>query len=551
MTDDRLARLVVLLAVLIGGLVAPVATPVLAQSQGGIAPVDADLAISQPSWVDNDVDVDRSGNVSVYSVRGATVQIAPQNFDADAVVDARVRPDGAELSYDERFDYYVLSTETNGTFTLSWTVREQTRVNRTIDNETVRVVTNATRRYQARVNVETQDIRHLTADSLETTRRQADNWTTLVGEWRAFAPDRSVESLAEFSITAIRTRYDWTSWLTGTWGVVILTLVSSVSGLLLLGIDRTRELISYYLLQREINRRESLDADRADLEEQLDRIDEHERTLELGDSDLHDWIEDDEWAAELSDAFGVETMGEWFPKFIEVNEPRAVLHDRVQAMALCGYSLALSWDDARGELTGRLIVPPEERGPDALRPDEISVPLHDELPSPSPGDWPYDHLPKPTGDTVDHVETALELIDWADDDALWAFEMTDAEFDRERLTTAAAGPSTVGELAQRITAGRERLGSDERYAELCLDLVEDVRRHHYNGVHEDPDHLRTRLNYLLSTSTRLADEAGLPMAQLMRDHLRSMLRRHDPTEDARETFYRSQEGRLDPTLTDD
>jgi len=154
-------------------------------------PTGAELTLYQPHYITAQPAVgETSDGYKSYDVRGARIEMLPDNFNQSDVLQFAVEEDEATLRYNERTGQYVLDTGGNdGTYTVWWRVQETEQYNTVEDNVTVTKNRTVERRYAAKISVSDSDLSHVPASSLEQLRRDAGNWSDVEDRFEGVGPD--------------------------------------------------------------------------------------------------------------------------------------------------------------------------------------------------------------------------------------------------------------------------------------------------------------------------------------------------------------------------
>jgi hypothetical protein len=515
-------RVLLALVVVLSTVGAGVAATGTATAQAAEVTAPADLHIEQPAHVGGDVGVDTSGEVPRYSADGQRLFVALQNVPDDEVLDYGVSTPGASLTRNTDLGAYEFRADQNGTYEVYWVTAEEREVtveegNRTVTrNETVRV------RYTAEIRVGTAQFDHLPAGRIDEVRRDAENWSAFVGAIRSdrvAGPDANIENEVQSAINLLRLKHNPTAALTGNFTQIIILVGTTLGGLILLFLWLAWSYVQRRRDIRELRERYDLDAERADLEDELTKYQEYDRLSSLEGMDWND-IYDDQTARAFRETFGETVLDGWV-RLSEVLEPRNLVYDRVAAMAdeyvVRGDPNAAT-DGGHG---GRLsFLPAADAG-------QVSAETH------TFGDGK---------DTDLSVAAVVDGVAW-DDPELQAFDLASADLDPDG--GAALEGATLDEVVERYDVQLERDfdGDRELLAKYLYEFLETVEDHHVTDSDGRPRTLRTAMNQLLRGLRILEDREDAPLARLQAEHVEWILANHDREEEARAYVDRVVEGR--------
>lgn len=512
-------RILAVVAVLLISVVAPALSIAALADENTHA--QAQLEIKQPHYVGDDVTVETEDGQTIYIAEGEELAISPQNFDTDQVVNYGTDVAEFDLAQENGFDHYTLHSPGNGTVTLYWVVEEEVQVED--GNETV--TETQTNRYEATVRVTGEDREYLEAGTLAQYQEDAESWQ----EWETslqnqFGSGVDVESHTQAAFNLLRLRFQTFDYLTGGQMFVIAVMMLSVSGLILLGIDRIRELATIWPLAKSLNKRESLDSERKEMEEVMDEYTAAKRGQKLAKKKPADIFEDERTAVAISEAWG-ETCDDVWRNYNDSMRYWNLIHDRLQAFALCDYAVAISWD-GDNEPSARLLKPDE-----TANSDEWYVPLEETIKDENGRE-----------ETVNHVETVMEIIDLSDD-KIFEDKLSDLDFDRDKLLTRTEAPASLDEMIDLIDEDRQLFDDKEQYARAMLEFVEDVYYHPYTDNDGREDAIRAALSTFFKKSAFLGDRDLVPLAHLQRERLELALEIHDPVAESKSVLQNSEDGR--------
>jgi len=509
----RASSLLALLVVV--SLVAPTGAAALEQR-------NAVLSIDQPHYIESDVQESAVNGSTVYEAEGPSLEIRPRNFAPGDVRSFGVEESAGSLSYDSSMGVYVFETDRDGTYNLYWTVNETRVVNETRGNETVETRESVRVQYSASLRVESSERTHIPASQLEGVREDAANWsefTSAVRSEEVAGPNANMEEESQLAVNLLRLRYHPLSALTGNFTQVLLTLFITLGGFFVLLLFATY----HYLTRRSDikfrHRRESLDAERADVEDQLLELDERERLAALEGMDWNDIFPDDV-ARAFRESFG-ENVLEGFLRIQESFKPSNLVRDRLEAMDSEGYVAVVDREDVATD--GGADV--ESRIVDARIVSDTNL---------EPGDEPVD-LSEPS-------EDLLDALAW-DDPELRSFDLPSHDLDQSEFSTRLEG-ATLEELIEEYEVDMRQFdGNKEVFAEYLLEFLTSVEGHEYTDEDGRVRHLRHVLNLFLRVSRLLDEKHETPLAAYQSEHIAYLLANYERDEEISQYVDEVREGR--------
>lgn len=474
----------VMVVLLVGSLVAPAAA-------GAFVEERADVAVEQPHYINSDVQTTAGENgTQTIEATGELLRIKPQNFDREDVTNFGIErtTDTATLSENRDLGLYELETTSNGTFTLYWIVEETRQVNNS--SQTVEV------RYNTRVNVDQDNLRHVEAGVVEEGQEDAANWSSFaaaVQSERVAGTDANMDEEAQTAINLLRLKYHPFSALTGHFTGLLLTLFLTLSGLVLVMLAVGMHLASRRKDIVEQRRQRKLDSERADLEDELDAIEEHERLSALEGMDWNDVPDfDDATARSFREQLGETVLDGWLT-IESVLTPETLVRDRLQAMAD----------------THVAVRDPVPDGGTAV--DGGSWTLTPKGDLPEDGDRQVCELDNLTDDVV-------AGLDW-DDPELREFDLSEADInhvlDIDELTDGLG-----------VDIGRD-FEDEQQFNHYLVQFLQTVVDHEYTDKDGRVRPMRHALNLWLRTLRFVGEREGVPTARYSAEHVQSLLDTHD------------------------
>ncbi len=189
-------------------------------------PQRAELYVEQPRHVTSTVQTHRTDTGITYTVSGEVIEIEPQNFTTDTVVDASVREGEATLRFDDGIDRWLLDTQgISGSYQLTF----RTRSNGTYTT------------YDATINVEQADYAHLPPTQVDGMEAQAENWEWVVDEFQGAglvsdsADLEQIQAVIEDAVTWYKFYDNPLSGLSGQFLTFAIMLVKWPAGWIILG----------------------------------------------------------------------------------------------------------------------------------------------------------------------------------------------------------------------------------------------------------------------------------------------------------------------------
>lgn len=516
-----------LLAVLVVAVVAPVTGFAAAASTSQ----QADLAVQQPEYVDEDVTVSSENGSRVYHVHAGRVEIAPRNFQAEDVVAYGVETAGGRLTYDEEFEEFVFEANQTGTYTLYWTTENQVTVNNSSGNGTH--LETRQYRYETRVRVDGDlNLVHLPADSITEMRENSENWE----EFNATVNDLrnrgmlvslglkdlpSTEETIQAMITAYLTFRDPLSVLTGNFTAAAIIIGTSVGGILF-GLTLIAPfLVTVAFLYRKYNTKESIEAQEGRLSKRLAEFEQEKLEQAIANKDFNDIWRDDHIADAMRHE-GDNPLQAWTNWASKLRD-RFVVHSRLQAMSQCGYVAVV---DERTATDGGTTPSGEPLSARVVHEDDLED----------------DHDRDVVSLEVEPDDPLLDALDWGQD-AIEAFDLVEADFDRGDLTLTPVDTYDLRELMELSDLDMRHFSDEATAAQYLRELFQDIREHPVTDDHGTPDTLRYALEQHLDTAHLLRDRFEMPIGYRV-DVLERALVEFDAGAEAQETLRDVKEGAL-------
>lgn len=479
-----------------GVLVALLSIALLGVPLAGAADITepAELAIEQPTYVDGDVSVDQSGDTPLYKAQGGELLISLTNT-SGTVTDFGIEEDAGTLTHDPDLGLYRFQTDADATYSLYWVVQEQ----RTEGNQT----TTASVRYEAQLRVSKSDMTHLEAGSLEDMRTDAQswrNWKAAVLSDKVAGDDADIEEETEAAVSLLRLRHNPLQALTGDFTALLMTLFITLSGLVIVAMAVGAHLWSRRRDIVEQRRQRQLDAERADLEDELDTMEAYERQSKLEGIDWND-IFPDHVARAFRDNLGETVLDGWLVMGPVLN-PKHILRDRLAAMQDTHVAVEEPVTDG-GE-------PEEERSytlyPKGETPEDVS-------------EGSLISLEDPSDDLVRGVSLR--------DPELRDFDPTtdlpeDLEIDRDIETL-------VDELDMDMRRGFD--DDPEMVAKYLTDFLQTVVDHEYTDSDGEVRPIRHALNLWLRALRHIGEREGVRSAGYQAEHVEMLLETYDREEE--------------------
>jgi len=157
----------------------------------------AELDIEQPSWVDDDLSVDRTDNRTIYEVSGDEFEVIVENANHSDVDRVDVVDGSADIEYDDHRDVWHVEPDGEGTVSLQFIADEPV-----LDSDGNETSETEETRYAATLRVSDTDWTHLETADHDETRQDAQNWSAVESEANSIAPERSVDSVLSTGFAA-------------------------------------------------------------------------------------------------------------------------------------------------------------------------------------------------------------------------------------------------------------------------------------------------------------------------------------------------------------
>lgn len=463
----------------------------------------ADLHIEQPAYVDGEVEVESTGNGTIYHVEGGEQRIRLLNADHGDVVSVGVADGSGDIEYDEERDLFEFETTDEGTTEVFFVVEET--VNRTVEEGNVTVTREETEqtRYSAILRVENVEWVHRTVDEEEELQEDASNWQEVRTEVQRVADvedDDEIMSVIGTSLSYYVFAQDGFGPLIGQIQATILTLVLTPGGLVVLSILLGIPAISLYSLLRYRNKREKQFADVEDIEREKARLADEKTKQILSQCDLNEIMPDDLAAANRK-LFGRDVWQTW-RSILLLQSPTQVKGTILQLMGQVGYQAEVK-RDSTGQLREVTIIRDAFIDPDE-QPGEVAADGGMEI--------THRDLTTLSNEDPDDLEL-IEMVDGEDLD-LDIFDRPD-QLDPSKVSLPIDNRDV--EDADLIQAVQPEIpgdfSSEEQMAECIGEIIQFVETHPtYTDEEGYVDDGVDLLSYLAEMNTVMAHEADFPAA---------------------------------------
>lgn len=455
--------------------------------------VDAEIAIQQPSYVESSVDTPTENGSTVYVASGERLLIAPQNFDADAVVNYGIDTDAGRLSVDEDLGLYRFDPQgETGTFRMFWVANVETGVDAN-GSATVQQ-----QRYETRVRIAGQSqMEHLTPAEADRRQNMADLGeyvNATVGDLQErgllfFPEDGSDREVVDAMASRAISTGDPAAALTGNATQFVLLMFLSLGGAVVGGVMLAvlvYYMYRYYKQKRDI---ESVEAVEGEIDVRELDVEERERMQALANQTPADIFEDEHVAAAMRDVFGETLLDAWM-RLQSLILPEAVVRDRLQAMGHSGWAAA----------------PDGDGGFDLVEGD------------PAEGDDDLESLTPP-------AEEVVAGVDW-DASALRNFDLVDADVDPGDFESDPE-TLTLTELTESLDVQMRNFENEEEFGAYFYDLIDHIRESDFTDHQGRPDDLRVAINCFLKAAGLLGDRHHWPVADFWADASEYALTKYD------------------------
>lgn len=254
----------------------------------------ADLKIYQPHYIEGSVVKDDSGNLTLYKTRGRVLEIAPVNFNASNVESVRIAEDQGTIRYDATRRVFVFdSNGIEGTFRVTWVVREPVRKNIVRNNTTQTVTQTVEREYGAVIQTSKVELAHIPTNRLESMRNDAENWSEVASLYESVGnPRKSIEQKLQFGARLVDAAYNPLKALSGDFGLAVQAIFMSAGGLVFFALWNLPHLIRGRRLRRENKDLKEKIGEYQDIDDALDEIFTAKRKRYLREKSWNDWFDD-------------------------------------------------------------------------------------------------------------------------------------------------------------------------------------------------------------------------------------------------------------------
>ena len=512
-----------------------------AASVGVAAPqtTDADLAISQPHYVDGSIETTSANGTTVYQAGAVPLEIVPQNFAADNVVDYGIETDGggAELTYDEAMGEFVFTADADGTYSVFWSVERQVAVENASGNgshiETQR------ERYTAKIRLSgLTDMVHQPAGDLKETRAQADKWA----EWNATVNDAretigngllvqvglasppTTQETLQGMVNAYLTFKAPLHMLTGNYTQILTLITFTFGGWLFVATVIVPLIVVIASLAYRSNRFEITEADEGRLSKRAGEMAKREDQQSLA-NDTHNDVWDDDYIAAAMRNEGDDPLTattNWLAKF----RPRYQFHARLQAMAADGWVAVVDrrvrsdggGESGEGDSETASIVDAHVAREDAVDDDSETVSLN-----------------------VTPDDDLLDVLDWSQVEIWEEFDLLEADIDPTEVRTTPVDVFDLEELVELTDLDMRQFEDESHAAQNMIELFQFIRENPLTDEHGTPDTLRYGLEHHLRAARLLDERFHMPIDGYI-DQFEKALAEYDVGADAKRTLEEIREG---------
>ena len=527
MTSKRTGLLVVALLVLSS------LGPALSIAAAAPQTETAQLAIDQPHYVEKDAKTTTENGTTVYHASGVPLEISPQNFEANNVVDYGVLTDGgnAELSYNDAFEEFVFTADKQGTYTLYFSVERHVSVANESGNGT-RVETRQ-QRYTAKIRLAVvADMVHQPASDLEATRKKAEKWD----DWNATVQDvqgivgnsvfakvglakpptteETMQGMVDSYLTFKAPLY----MLTGNFTQIVTLITFTLGGWLFVATIILPLLGTIGVLAYRSNRFETVEAEEGRLSKRvgIQQQKEDEQALANG---THNDVWEDDYLADAMRNLGDDPLTAVTRLYSKLR-PRFAFHARLQAMAASGWVAVV---DRRVSGDG---------GDD----DTVTVAEAHLEPAGS-----VDEGADTVSLDVDPDSPLIDALDW-DQTEIWEdFDLREADIDPKEVRTTPIDVYDIRELVELTDLDMRQFEDESHAAQNMVELLEYVREHPLTDDHGKPGTLRYGLEHHLRAARLLEDRFHMPIDSIT-DLFEKAIIEHDAGAEAQRTLENIREG---------
>lgn len=450
----------------------------------------ADLNIQQKDYIETDVEVKRTANQTVYSVRGPSYDIALEGETPENVVDYGVLEGDGQLVYKDEFGLYRFEPPGDGTTTLYWDIRSG----------------NTTQRHVATIKAQDTEYHHLTGEEYSEMQSDAANYSEIESAALDIRPNEPVDKTVGDGLGAIHLLDSPFSQPRSEMFGTIMMMIMTNGGRILAGLIVLAILIPVYMYYRVKNREHKRFQAYEDLDTELDeaRLRKARRILQQ-----YEWNDlfADSVAARMRQYFG-KNVWEGFKTYKMMRSPARVKTFVLQAMGQEGYVAHVERErtDDDTETPGEVIAARVSTDPDE----------------------PHRDLDEKS-DTTEIETVQLEKLDVQDDtpggdreiiDAIPGDQLDDDVFTSDLDLSRLAAPVNHTEideghlLAELDPSFPEDFADEEQFAEVLGDMLHLVVSHDHTDADGETRPEMDFLSFAMEMDTVLADKADFPANHL-------------------------------------
>lgn len=445
----------------------------------------ASLSITQPYWVDSDVGVDKSGNRTVYSVRGNVHEIDLDNANHSNVVDFGVSNGEAVLTYDKSIDRYILNAQgEDGSYRVFWVVSRTETVPAGNNTTATRTINE---RFTAVIQVNDADAAHISRNKWEATQADAENWSNTKDAFEGVGgEDIPVEDKISQAAVLFQFAHEPFAALEGQIATILTLLVMTPGGIILTASNFILIAVLIRGLVMKLHRREQQLEEIEDLDREKDSIAAQRKLMDLSQADPVDAGLNDHHAQVFRDKVGENLLMilDTLSREVSVSRWKRVI---LQVLRQLGYAARINRVSTDGGMEF-----PDIASVDLVKAEPEDIEEDDDLVS----------LANPPEEVVEAV-TIEQLralnVDFVRDDL--DASAVDLPIANDDTTTddlvAATGVSIPGDIESR-----------EKFGELIVEILDFIAAHPYTDdqgdVREEMD-LLSMLNLLATTGAERYD----------------------------------------------
>lgn len=464
-----------------------VATILLTAATGtALADDRADLEITNPEFVDEEVEVDRGENATIYHVQGPEQTVVFENAAYGNVTDYGTLEGPGSLSFDSDRDVFVFDPEG---------AEATTHVFFEVDDE---------QRYTADIRTSNVEWAHLPADEYDEQQEALSTWESVQRDAQGVVPNQDPVETIESGLSYAQFFDSPFSRMTQDMQGVLIMMFMTPGGLFITGIIGLTVVVVLAKHYRYKNRTQKQFAELEELDREMD-----EAWLQKARKILQQCDHNDLWPDHLARAVR-DLLGNnvWvaFKEYSLIRSPTSVKGTVLQAMGQVGYEASVHYD-ADGRVTNARVVE-TDRDPDDDSFEDVPIADGGTVKTVNLTNLSYDD---------DHDRAIIETIPADDiDESVFDADLDVSEISFPIDNREVSDSQLLEELNPSFPGDFE---DREQFARVLAELMQFVANHDHSDDEGRVRGEKDLLSFMMELDTILHDEADFPPAFVMQKEL--------------------------------